>query len=417
MVKRYKYLVSIIIRGKNESRWLKVLLPKLRDQTIKNYEIIFCDNESQDNTLQILNYYKIKKVYKFNYYLPGKILNFAAKKASGKYICILSSHCIPISNKWLEEHIQSIEKREKCIASFGKQIPLPGSSAQDLIDLDIIFKNQEIIYKKDPYFNNANSIYKSDFLKNIPFDNNLTNIEDREWAHRVSKKGYEIIYDPNAAVFHLHGIHHHENKTKRSLKTYDIQVKKYLEYWKNCNFLKKENFKFILIINARREFNSINHQKKITYTLNKLKKIKKILSKIVLISNIKYSQKIIKVIKPNENLKEDLISIQKKFNKDFIKINYLIYINISKKINIKKLEKLIDETIYFSRESSCFGKILKNNFLIHYENKETYKSVNLIRSEDKPIITMLEMSKGAISDVDYLRNGNLITDKTYIECK
>jgi predicted transcriptional regulator len=69
-------------------------------------------------------------------------------------------------------------------------------------------------------------------------------------------------------------IWHSAFKTKRSLKTYDIQVKKYLEYWKNCNFLKKENFKFILIINARREFNSINHQKKITYTLNKLKKLR-----------------------------------------------------------------------------------------------------------------------------------------------
>lgn len=417
MVKKYKYLVSIIIRGKNESRWLKILLLELKKQTIKNYEIIFCDNESQDNTLKILNYYKIKKIYKFNNYLPGKILNFAAKRASGKYICILSSHCIPFSNKWLEEHIQSIEKSEKCVASFGKQIPLPGSSAQDLIDLDIIFKNQEIIYKQDPYLNNANSIYKSDVLKKIPFNNYLTNIEDREWANRVSKKGYEIIYNPKSVVFHLHGIHHHENKTKRSLKTYTIQVNKYLKYWENCNFLKKENFKFILIINARREFNSINYKKKIKLTLNKIKKINKILSKIIVITNFKYSQKKIEIIKPKKNLKEDLISIQKKFNKDFIKINYLIYINLSKKINIKKLEKLIDETIYFSRESSCFGQILKKNFLVHYENKETYKSINLIKSEDKPIITILELSKGVVSDIDYLRNGNLITNKTYIECK
>jgi glycosyltransferase involved in cell wall biosynthesis len=394
-----------------------VLLPKLKDQTIKNYEIIFCDNESQDNTLQILNHYRIKKIYKFNYYLPGKILNFAAKKASGKYICILSSHCIPVSNKWLEEHIQSIEKKEKCIASFGKQIPLPGSSAQDLIDLDIIFKNQEIIYKQDPYLNNANSIYKSNFLKKIPFDNNLTNIEDREWAHRVSKKGYEIIYNPKSEVFHLHGIHHHENKTNRSLKTYNIQVKKYLEYWKNCNFLKKENFKFILIINARREFNSIYYQKKINYTLNEVKKINNILSKIIVISNIKYSQNKFKFLQPKKNLKEDLINIQKKFNKDLIKVSYLIYINLSNKINIKNLEKLIDETIYFSRESSCFGKTLKKNFLVHYENKETYKSINLIKSEEKPKITILELSKGVVSDIGYLRDGNLITNKTYIECK
>ena len=42
---------------------------------------------------------------------------------------------------------------------------MPGSSIQNLIDLDIIFKDQPITYKKDPYFNNANSIYNAKILK------------------------------------------------------------------------------------------------------------------------------------------------------------------------------------------------------------------------------------------------------------
>ena len=61
MVKKLKPLVSIIIRGKNESRWLKILLKKLFNQSIKNFEIVFCDNNSSDNTLKILKSYKIKK--------------------------------------------------------------------------------------------------------------------------------------------------------------------------------------------------------------------------------------------------------------------------------------------------------------------------------------------------------------------
>ena len=114
MVKKSNLVASIIIRGKNEAKWLKILLPKLKKQSINNYEIIFCDNGSKDNTLELLRKNKIKKVYKFKYYLPGKILNYAVKRASGKYICILSSHCIPVSNKWLEEHIFSIEKIKLC---------------------------------------------------------------------------------------------------------------------------------------------------------------------------------------------------------------------------------------------------------------------------------------------------------------
>ena len=92
MVKKFKDLVSIIIRGKNESRWLKILLKELNLQTYKNFEIIFCDNISKDNTLEILKRYKVKKVIKIKKYLPGDALNKAVEKCKGKYIAILSSH-------------------------------------------------------------------------------------------------------------------------------------------------------------------------------------------------------------------------------------------------------------------------------------------------------------------------------------
>ena len=54
MVKKSEKLVSIIIRGKNESKWLKILFKELAKQSVKSFEIIFCDNNSTDNTLDIL---------------------------------------------------------------------------------------------------------------------------------------------------------------------------------------------------------------------------------------------------------------------------------------------------------------------------------------------------------------------------
>ena len=49
------------------------------------------------------------------------------------------------------------------VAAFGKQIPLPGTSTKDQLDLNIIFRNETFILKKDAYFNNANSIYRTNF--------------------------------------------------------------------------------------------------------------------------------------------------------------------------------------------------------------------------------------------------------------
>ncbi len=38
MVKKSQKLVSIIIRGKNEAKWLKILLSELKKQTIQKLE-------------------------------------------------------------------------------------------------------------------------------------------------------------------------------------------------------------------------------------------------------------------------------------------------------------------------------------------------------------------------------------------
>ena len=260
-----KRLISIIIRGRNEARWLKILFKELKKQTIQNYEIIFCDNNSDDETDLLLKKYNIKKIIKFSKYIPGEILNKAIKKASGKYIGILSSHCIPANKYWIFDHIKNLSLDNSIAATYGKQIALPGTSVQNLIDMDIIFKDQPIIYNNDPYLNNANAFYKSKILKKNLFSYKLTNIEDRIWANNIIKKGYKISYSAKAGVFHLHGIHQHESKSIRAENTYKILVKKYQQFWKNCEFLKQKYHNFSIVINSRR----INDKKIITKKLTK----------------------------------------------------------------------------------------------------------------------------------------------------
>ena len=415
MVQKSNLIASIIIRGKNESKWLKILLPELQKQSVRNFEIIFCDNNSEDNTLDILKKYKIKKILKFKKYLPGKVLNSAIKKAKGKYICILSAHCIPVNKNWLKEHIDFINKDKNYAAVFGKQIPLPGSSFQNLIDLDIIFKEQEIIYKKDPYLNNANSIYRANILKKNLFDSRLTNIEDREWANKITKKGYKISYSARSEVYHLHGIHQHAHKSSRSQSTYNILIKKYLNKWKKCTFLKTNNLRFCLIINARREHNFSKFNNKISRLLKKIKVENSFIKKIIIISNFKTNKiKALDSVKSKNSLKEDLKFIYKKFRKDWIKNNYIVYINISKKFDFKNLKNLIDDSVYYNRESAAFDEKVNENFIINYRGEETFKSTDLGKIEHKPIITLIKLSKGAIAEIDYLRRGLLITNNTFI---
>ena len=87
--------ISIIIRTKNEEQWIPYCLEAVLNQNYKNREIIIVDDNSQDNTLDILKSFPVKIFHYDGDYLPGKSLNFGVSKAKGKFIVFLSGHLCP----------------------------------------------------------------------------------------------------------------------------------------------------------------------------------------------------------------------------------------------------------------------------------------------------------------------------------
>ena len=206
-----KNLVSIIIRGKNEEDWLGLCLRSIHEQTYKNFEIVYVDNQSDDASINIAKEYNVDIIKKVKKFLPGNAINNGIKASNGKYIVILSAHCIPTNKKWLSNLVYSLEKRKSLAGVYGRQVPLKSTSSDDARDLLITFGNEDRVQKKDPFFHNANSIIKKSVWDKVNFDNKITNIEDRDWAKKVLKLGYEIKYDSKASVYHYHGLHQHNN--------------------------------------------------------------------------------------------------------------------------------------------------------------------------------------------------------------
>ena len=138
--------------------------------------------------------------------MPGKAINLGIKKSSGDIIVCLSAHCLPVKNTWLSNLIKPL-KNKKIAGVYGRQQPMSYSSVLDKRDLITIFGLDKKIQINDPFFHNANSAFRKELWKKIPFDNKATNIEDRIWGKKVISKGYRIIYEPKASVFHWHGVH------------------------------------------------------------------------------------------------------------------------------------------------------------------------------------------------------------------
>ena len=84
-------LVSLIIRTKNEERWLSSCLGAVFSQRYKAFEVILVDNESTDKTVEKARQYPIKKIVTISNFLPGRALNLGIEESKGKYIVRVDS--------------------------------------------------------------------------------------------------------------------------------------------------------------------------------------------------------------------------------------------------------------------------------------------------------------------------------------
>lgn len=205
-------LISIIIRSKNEEQWIAACLSKIAEQTIQSFEVILVDNGSTDKTIQ--RAYGIMpdiRVVNIGEFFPGRAINEGIRASSGEYIVCLSSHCVPQKLDWLQMMYENFVQDKKLAGVYGRQIPMHFSNPLDVRDLFLTFGLDKRTQFKDPFFHNANSMFPRAVWDIFPFDETVTNIEDRVWAKTVLSAGYHIVYEPEAAVFHHHGIHHNGN--------------------------------------------------------------------------------------------------------------------------------------------------------------------------------------------------------------
>ena len=215
--------ISVIIRTKNEERWIGHTIQSVLDQIYKP-EIIVVDDYSTDNTINVIksfrenvslkkknsskNNYTAIKIFNIDDYSPGRALNYGVKKASREFILIISAHCV-LNKISLNNHIKDLKKN---VCVFGNQIPLWNGRRinKRYIWSHFINKRVKNMYSKleKRYFlHNALAIYKKSFLKKNKFDENLVGKEDRYWANQVISRRKNILYDPSLEANHHYTPH------------------------------------------------------------------------------------------------------------------------------------------------------------------------------------------------------------------
>ena len=207
-------MISVVVRTKNEGPWIRRCLSALREQDYHDFEVVVVDNESQDDTVPVLKSYdcRVLSISTQNF-THGRSLNLGIAAARGELVAILSGHCIPRDDKWLRR--LAIAFTHQDVASvYGRQEPLPDTRDLDKRDLWTTFGLERRVQCQDYFFHNANSMIRREIWEKVPFDEELSGVEDRDWAKRVLEFGYKIVYEPMACVYHYHGINHGRDEAR-----------------------------------------------------------------------------------------------------------------------------------------------------------------------------------------------------------
>ena len=197
--------ISIIIRTFNEERYLPYLLNRIRTQSLYDKtETLVVDSGSTDSTLAIAKDYEseIINIEKRNFTF-GRSLNLGCAKAKGKYLVIVSAHCIPKNNYWIENLINPLVENISTY-SYGRQI---GSEETFFSESQIFNKYYPPItnlFQKGFFCNNANSAINKKEWEKYKFDETLTGLEDIDLAKKIFNNGGNISYISEACVYHCH---------------------------------------------------------------------------------------------------------------------------------------------------------------------------------------------------------------------
>jgi rhamnosyltransferase len=197
---------SIVIRTFNEARHLPDLLSAIDAQTIgaPERETIIVDSGSTDATLRIALARDCRVLHiareEFSF---GRSLNMGCAAAGGEAFVFISGHCVPTSRDWLAALVAPIESGGAAIA-YGRQV---GGAATRFSEHQIFRKYYPPVTGAEAsgfFCNNANAAIRRDVWESLPFDEQLTGLEDLDLGKRVQNAGGAIRYVPQAGVFHHH---------------------------------------------------------------------------------------------------------------------------------------------------------------------------------------------------------------------
>jgi len=199
--------VSIVFRALNEEKFFEQAILACKSQVLDaglEMEIVLVDSGSTDRTLDIAKKHDVTIVHipkaKFSF---GRSLNWGCEAASGDYLAMISAHCIPADDRWLQALVQPLLEG-KAQYSYGKQIGDDHNKFSEKQLFAKYFGDRDRLQTEDFFVNNANSCVVREAWEMHRFDEEVTGLEDMVLGKAIVENGGSIAYCADASVVHIH---------------------------------------------------------------------------------------------------------------------------------------------------------------------------------------------------------------------
>ena len=195
--------VSVIIPGKNSSDTIGQCIESIVKQSYQNLEVIYVDNDSSDNSIEIASGYPIEVIAESR---RGSFIarNTGARNASGEILVFIDSDCIA-EKEFVGKLIRTIidGKEVSCMGSIQSAEENKWSAIEQKTFDNLIEEIKKMDYVSIAYSGNL-AVKKSVFDQLHGFDEDFFWAADIEFSLRLIKAGYKIRYVADANVKHFH---------------------------------------------------------------------------------------------------------------------------------------------------------------------------------------------------------------------
>lgn len=228
--------VSIVIITRNRAESLGRTLQALHVLDYPNYEIIVVDNDSQDNTAQIVKQFSAKYIFSPSANGISLSRQLGVEAAHGEIIAFCDDDCVP-TPQWLQHFVRRLTMEENLAMVGGQVINIGFSDAQQHKGkVKWTSRNGKMAFATDPketeFFGNANLAFKKAVVQAIGGYDTFYKAgrEEIDLALRLRQRGHRVEYEPAALVNHYHtGIGH-----KRGRFFYGTDLMRIYFYIKHC---------------------------------------------------------------------------------------------------------------------------------------------------------------------------------------